>query len=200
MDCVQALADLRVSARQRNIPIIREQSARLLESIVKQCKPNRILEIGTAYGYSTSLMLLASPNARINTIDISDSSQCIAKQSLDRYGLTDRANFICGDSQSIVPMLTGQYDLIFMDGAKSQYISLLPYLLDLLCVGGTLVCDNVNYMGLPQIVDSLPNNHKHITIARNMANFIKTIKADVRLLTDIYQVEDGLSVSKKLTD
>lgn len=178
---------------------MRPQTAKILKDLVQQRQPQTVLEIGTAWGYSTLIFLLFS-NATVNTIDISSSAQEQARANIvDCEVETKRVNFFCGDSAEIIPLVGGKYDFILLDGAKSQYSALLPYLIDLLSKDGILFADNVLFMGLTKRADSLPNNHKHITIARNMAKFLKEITSQTELDTTILDVEDGVSISRLKT-
>lgn len=181
---------------QKHIPLIREESAKLLFNTAKNKQPQTVLEIGTGYGFSACITCLAC-NCKVYTIDIDEQRQIEAKRFCASLDFADRVEFFCGDALDIVPKTNGKYDMIFLDGAKSQYLDLLPYLIDCLCDKGVLVCDNVNYLGLTAIADTLPNNHKHITIARKMAEFVKKITTDERLETIVYNIEDGISVSVK---
>lgn len=179
---------------EKKIPLIREESAKILFDTAKKAQPKTILEIGTGYGFSACVMATAC-YGKIFTIDTDEDRQETAKEIVCENGFGNRVEFICDDALEVVTKSLGKYDFIFLDGAKSQYLDLLPYLLALLNLGGALVCDNVNYLGLTAIADSLPNNHKHITIARKMAEFVKRIKENPALKTTLYNIEDGISVS-----
>lgn len=191
------LNEIEQFARERYIPVMLDDTKELLFSVVKAAKPGRILEIGTAVGYSGIVMLLASPNAKLNTMEINESLAELARQNFAKAGMTDRVNIFLGDARELVCQLTGEYDLIFMDGPKGQYEAFLPYLVDLLPVGGTLVCDNVLYKGL---VEHVPEDkrHKHITVARNMRAFLDDITSSARFQTKLYRIGDGVTVSVKL--
>ncbi len=189
---------MREYAKSNHVPIMRIDTQKLLIDLVIDAKPKRILEIGTAIGFS-GIIMLSYCDATLNTIEMSEVRILQAKENFTKAGLMQRVNFFCGDAKEIVRELTGEYDFIFMDGPKGQYIEFLPYLLDVLTVNGTLVCDNISYMGLTKIADKLPNNHKHITIARNLMRFVKEITSNPNLDSHIfYDNGDGVSVTKKL--
>lgn len=194
---ITELNEIEQFARERYIPVMLDDTKELLFSVVKAAKPRRILEIGTAVGYSGIVMLLAFPNAKLNTMEINESLAELARQNFAKAGMSDRVNIFLGDARELVCQLTGEYDLIFMDGPKGQYEAFLPYLVDLLPVGGTLVCDNVLYKGL---VEHVPEDkrHKHITVARNMHAFLDDITSSARFQTKLYRVGDGVTVSVKL--
>lgn len=194
-----SLESLKQYARERYIPVMLDDTRELLFNTVRQRLPKRILEIGTAIGYSGIIMLTASPNAVLNTIEFSEQSVALARENFKEFGLTDRVNIFVGDAREIVPLLTGKYNFIFLDGPKGQYKYFYPYLTDLLEVNGTLVCDNVLYKGL---VEHIPDNkrHKHITVARNMREFLDELTADKRYQTELHRIGDGVTVSTKISE
>ncbi len=191
------LQELLRYARQRYIPVMLDDTRQLLFDVVSRCRPKRILEIGTAIGYSGIIMLTASPLATLNTIELDEQVANIARQKFQKAEMSDRVNLFVGDAREIVTLLTSSYVFIFMDGPKGQYEVFLPYLTEVLEVGGTLVCDNVLYKGL---AENVPENkrHKHITVARNMHAFLQDITTNQRYRTQLYRTGDGVSVSVKL--
>lgn len=184
-------------ARERYIPVMLDDTRQLLFDTVSSTKPQRILEIGAAIGYSGIVMLTASSTACLNTVEMDEGVANLARQNFADAGVDARVNLFVGDAREIVPELTGQYDFIFLDGPKGQYITFLPYLIDLLAVGGTLFCDNVLYKGL---VEHVPDDkrHKHITVARNMRAFLDEITANPRFETTLHRIGDGVTISRKL--
>lgn len=194
---MSALEELKIYARERYIPVMSDEARQLLYDTVAAKLPKRILEIGTAIGYSGIVMLSASPQAVLNTVEMDERSAELAKQNFAANGFADRVNVFVGDAREIVPLLTGEYDFVFLDGPKGQYEKFFPYLTDLLAVGGTLVCDNVLYKGL---VEHIPDDkrHKHITVARNMRAFLDDVTANPRYSTRLYRIGDGVTVSTKL--
>lgn len=184
-------------ARERYIPVMLDDTRALLYQTVRAAQPKRILEIGTAVGYSGIIMLTACKNATLNTMEMDEGLAQIARQNFAKAEVNDRVNIFVGDARQIVLQLTGEYDLIFLDGPKGQYETFLPYLTDVLAVGGTLVCDNVLYKGL---VENIPDDkrHKHITVARNMRAFLDDVTTNPRFQTTLYRIGDGVTVSKKL--
>ena len=183
-------------ARKNYIPVMLDDTKELLFKTVANCQPKRILEIGTAIGYSGIVMLSACETATLNTIELLESSANMARENFREAGVLDRVTIFLGDAREIVMQLTGSYDFIFMDGPKGQYEVFLPYLTDLLEVGGTLVCDNVLFKGL---VENQPENgHKKVTIARNLKQFLHQLHTNPTLKTTLYHTGDGVSVTIKL--
>ena len=191
------LSQLEKFARERYIPVMLDDTKELLFSTVKERQPKRILEVGTAIGYSGIIMLSASEGATLNTIELDETSAALARKNFAEFGVQNRVNIFVGDAREIIPKLTGSYDFIFLDGPKGQYEVFFPYLTDLLEVNGTLVCDNVLYKGL---VEHVPDNkrHKHITVARNMRAFLDDITTNERYSTTLHRIGDGVTVSVKI--
>ncbi len=191
------LEQLKKFARERYIPVMLDDTKQLLFDVVRKCRPKRILEIGTAIGYSGIVMLTASPDATLNTIEMDENSAAMAKENFAQAGVEKRVNVFVGDAREIVPLLSGSYDFVFMDGPKGQYEKFLPYVTEVLKIGGTLVCDNVLYKGL---VEHVPENkrHKHITVARNMNEFLHDICKNEHYKTVLHRIGDGVTVSVKI--
>ena len=174
-----------------------DDTKELLFETVANAQPKRILEIGTAIGYSGIVMLSASSAATLNTVELDEKTAMLARKNFEEFGVSERVNIFVGDAREIVRLLTGSYDFIFLDGPKGQYEAFLPYLTDLLEVGGTLVCDNVLYKGLVEHVPA-DKRHKHITVARNMRAFLDDITTNPRFKTVLHRIGDGVTVSIKL--
>lgn len=193
---MKTLQDIERFARERYIPVMLDDTKELLFDVVSRRKPKRILEIGTAIGYSGIVMLTAAPQATLNTMELSEQSAAAARENFKAFGVDGRVNIFVGDARETVRLASGSYDFIFLDGPKGQYLYFLPYLTDLLEMGGVLVCDNVLYKGL---VEHVPENkrHKHITVARNMRAFLDTLTASDVYDTTLYRVGDGVTVSTK---
>lgn len=193
---MRTLDEIEQFARERYIPVMLDDTRELLYNTVRDRNPKRILEIGTAIGYSGIIMLSAC-GGTLNTVEMDESNAQLARENFALFGVADRVNLFVGDARQIIGYLSGQYDFIFLDGPKGQYRFFLPYLTDLLVVGGTLVCDNTLYKGLVEHVPSDPR-HKHITVARNMRAFLDEITTSSRYSTILHRVGDGVTVSTKL--
>ncbi len=190
------LEDVLAYARSQFIPVMLDDTKQLLIDTLAPMKVERILEIGTAIGYSGTIMLQCQPQAQLNTIEYNATFAAQAKVNFEHFGVAKRANIFFGDAKDIVPSLTGKYQFIFMDGPKGQYEYFLPYVLDVLDEGGILMCDNVLYHGL---VNNQPEaGHKHVTIARNMASFLSKLMENKLLETQLYEIGDGVTISRKL--
>lgn len=188
--------ELREQAKSVGEPILRDKSFELLIETAKNKQPKHILEIGVNRGLSGIAMLLECPNARLSGIEIDEEKVKIATQNYKTFGVQDRAKIFFGDASEIIPILTGKYDLIFLDGPKGHYFEYLPHLLSSLNVGGVLFADNVLFRGY--VDGKVKTPHRFNTTKHSMENFLKEITTNENLNTVILDIEDGVSITEKL--
>ncbi|MBQ4563974.1 MAG: O-methyltransferase [Lachnospiraceae bacterium] len=193
---VQAVAK---EARDSFVPIIRKETASLLKTLVAMKQPLRILEVGTAVGYSALLMAEHMPEgAHITTIEKYEKRIPIARENFEKAGKSDRITLIEGDAAEVMDGLEGPYDFIFMDAAKGQYIHFLPKALRLLAVGGVLISDNVLQDG--DLIESrFAVTRRNRTIHARMREYLYELKHRPDLQTAIIPIGDGVTVSVKLS-
>jgi len=182
-------------ARKNKIPIMRKESVGELIRCIGEIKPVSILEIGTAIGYSGTIMLERAPYSRLTTIEIDEERAEIARENFRKRGLYNRVDIMIGDATEIVPCITVNYDFILLDGPKGHYLEMLPYLLKILRKGGMLFSDNVLYLGL--VEDKDYSGHKHRTIVNNMRGFIDRVLNDESLESRLLRIEDGILTAVK---
>ena len=187
---------LRKEAKQRGEPILRDRSFELLLETVKENSPKSILEIGVNVGLSGIAMLLTDKTAKLTGIEIDEEKIEIAKKNYRTFGVIDRAKIFQGDASEIIPILTGKYDLIFLDGPKGHYFEYLPHLLSILKVGGILFADNVLFRGY--VGDKVKTPHRFNTTKHSMEKFLSAITNDESLSTEIIDIEDGVSITKRI--
>lgn len=187
---------MREYAVKEYIPILRPESCRILCDIVKSLKPKTTLEVGTAIGFSTALILNSFSSTKLTSIEINENRLKIAKENLTQMGLIENVSLILGDANEEVKHLNENFDFIFLDGPKSHYIKQLPYLLNHLNVGGVLLADNVLFMG-EVMKDTMPS-HKHRTAILKLRAFIKAIQENNTLESRLIEIEDGLIYAKKV--
>ena len=182
----EALAD--------GVPIIRKEMGNLLKVLLLLKRPQKILEVGTAVGYSSILMSENMPeNCRITTIE---KRIPVAKNNFKRAGKEEVITLLEGDAMDILKELDGMYDFIFMDAAKGQYINFLPELLRLMPAGGLLISDNVLQEG--DIVESRYGvTRRNRTIHTRMREYIYTLTHAEQLETSIVPIGDGITLSVK---
>ena len=185
----EALAD--------GLPIIRKEMGNLLKVLLLLKRPQKILEVGTAVGYSSILMSENMPeNCRITTIENYEKRIPVAKNNFKRAGKEEVITLLEGDAMDILKELDGMYDFIFMDAAKGQYINFLPELLRLMPVGGLLISDNVLQEG--DIVESRYGvTRRNRTIHTRMREYIYTLTHAEQLETSIVPIGDGITLSVK---
>ena len=193
---MESMNEIKEFAKANYIPIVRDKTAKKLTEICKAQFPSKILEIGTAIGYSGILMLKSS-NARLYTIENNNERAKLAKENFEKYKVKDRVTFYIDDAQKVIEELCSKnekFDLIFLDGAKGQYIRYYPYLKHLISGGGILFTDNIYLHGFVQIDGKVP--HKHRSMVMNLRKFINTLSQDNDFETNFYDIDDGFSVSK----
>lgn len=166
-------------------------------------KPKNILEIGTAIGFSSSLMAqYVGEEGHVTTIDRFDVMIRKAKATYERLGLEEKVTLLEGQAAEILPTLTGPYDFIFMDSAKSKYIEFLPECLRLLRVGGVLMVDDVFQAGtILDPIEEIPRSQR--TIHRKLNQFLDTVMTHPDLTSTLLPLGDGvimITKNKELTE
>lgn len=192
---VQAVAK---EARDSFVPIIRKETAAFLKTLVELKRPLRILEVGTAVGYSALLMAEHMPEGgHITTIEKYEKRIPIARENFKRAGMENRITLIEGDASEVMDSLDETFDLIFMDAAKGQYIHFLPKVMRLLAVGGVLISDNVLQDG--DLIESrFAVTRRNRTIHARMREYLYELKHRPDLQTSIIPIGDGVTVSIRL--
>lgn len=192
------LDELERYSKETNVPIIRKEMQGFLKFLLAMKRPEAILEVGTAIGFSALLMKEYAPeNCRITTIEKYEKRIPLAKENFKRAGREKDITLLEGDAADILKSLTGTYDFIFMDAAKGQYIHFLPDILRLLPEGGLLVSDNVLQDG--DILESrYAVTRRNRTIHARMRDYLYALKHHELLETAILPVGDGVTVSVKL--
>jgi predicted O-methyltransferase YrrM len=192
------LAEMEASARDRHIPVVQPETAALLRFLVSSAQPSRILEIGTAIGYSTAVMAgCQAPDGRIDTIELDWDRAAEAESNFAKLGLASRIRVIRGDARDVLPCLSAPYDMIFVDAAKGQYPEYLESCTGLVRPGGILVTDNVLFMGLPSSGGDIA--HKHRTIAVRLRQYLSDLCRNNEFETAILPLGDGVAVSCRKT-
>lgn len=194
------LDEIEKNAIETQVPIIRKSMQSLLKFLLAYAKPKKILEVGTAIGFSALLMSEYAPaDCHITTIEKYEKRIPIAKDNFKRAGKEETITLLEGDAMEILGQLEGTYDLIFMDAAKGQYINFLPDILRLLAPGGLLVSDNVLQDG--DIIESrFAVTRRNRTIHSRMREYLYELKHHPQLETVILPVGDGVTLSTKLSN
>ncbi|MDO4344727.1 MAG: O-methyltransferase [Eubacteriales bacterium] len=191
---------LEQQAREEMVPVIRHEMQSFLKVLLKIKRPSRILEVGTAIGFSAILMCQCTPReTQITTIEKYEKRIPAARENFRKANVEDRVTLLEGDAAEILKELSGPFDFIFMDAAKGQYIHFLPEIFRLLEKGGVLVSDNVLQEG--DIIEShFAVERRNRTIYKRMREYLYELKHDRRLETAIVPIGDGAAVSVRLGD
>ncbi|MFR1844930.1 MAG: O-methyltransferase [[Clostridium] scindens] len=184
-------------AKETFVPIIRKETQSFLKVLLLMKKPVRVLEVGTAIGYSAILMSHYLPkDGRITTIEKYEKRIPIARENFSRAAVADRITLLEGDALEIMKSLEEPFDFIFMDAAKGQYIHYLPEAIRLLAPEGVLVSDNVLQDG--DVIESrFAVERRNRTIHSRMREYLYELKHNERLQTSILPLGDGVALSIK---
>ena len=196
----EILETIEKEALASSVPIIRREMQSFLKTLLLIRKPMRILEVGTAVGFSALLMSEYAPEGcRITTIENYEKRIPAALENFRRAGKEEKITLIEGDAAEVLKTLEGPYDFIFMDAAKGQYIHYLPEVLRLLPEGGVLVSDNVMQDG--EVIESrFAVERRNRTIHARMREFLYELKHNDALVTSIIPLGDGAAVSVKRSE
>ena len=186
---------IKQKALEDHIPIIMDDTLDVIDRILSSKKPKRILEIGTAVGYSAICFTkYLGQDGKIDTIERDIERVKEAKINIKKAEVEDKINIIEGDAVEILPKLNEEYDVVFIDAAKGKYPFFLDQSLRMLKENGIIFADNILYKGY---VMSDYNKHKQRTAVRNLREYIKEVCVNPELDTEILEVGDGLAISKK---
>ncbi len=192
----QELEKIKQKALEEHIPIIMDDTLEVIENYLKENKPHKILEIGTAVGYSAICFTeILAEDGQIDTIERDSERVKEAKENIKKAEVENKINIYEGDAVEILPTLENKYDVIFIDAAKGKYPFFLKEALRMLNTNGIIFADNILYKGY---VMSDYNKHKQRTAVRNLREYIKEVKENPELETKILEVGDGLAISKKI--
>ncbi len=192
---MNSIDEIKKKALEDHIPIIMDDTLETVGQILQEKKTTRILEIGTAVGYSAiRFSKYLTEQGYIDTIERDEERVKEAKNNIEDLKLQDKIHIFEGDALEILPTLTGPYDVVFIDAAKGKYPIFLTEALRMLEKNGIIIADNVLYKGY---VMSDYNKHKQRTAVRGLREFLKELTENENLETKILEVGDGLAISKK---
>ena len=192
----EELKKIKQKALEEHIPIIMDDTLEVVDRILKEVKPTKILEIGTAVGYSAMCFSeYLQEGGKIDTIERDEERIAEAKINIKNVGVEDKIKIYEGDAVEILPTMDEKYDVVFIDAAKGKYPFFLKEALRMLKPNGIIFADNILYKGY---VMSDYNKHKQRTAVRNLREYIKEISENPNLETEILEVGDGLAISKNI--
>lgn len=192
-----SLGELEELAHENGVPVIPHETVVFLQFLLKQKQPKNVLEIGTAIGFSASLMAESlGKEAKITTIDRFPVMIEKAKNNFAKLGLTEQVTLLEGDAADLLSTLKGPYDFIFMDSAKSKYITFLPECLRLLSEDGVLMVDDIFQAGtVLQPIEEIPRKNR--SIHRHLNEFLDEITKSPELTSTLLPLGDGVALISK---
>ena len=191
------LNEMKTYAIQNKVPIILDDTANLLDVLLRLVKPKNILEIGTAIGYSAIKMAQTlRDGGRIDTIEINPDMVDKAWENIEAAGLKKIVRILEGDAVEVLPNLNGEYDVIFVDAAKSKYVEFLPHCIRLVRENGVIISDNVLYKGMTKGAEVV--RHKQRTAVIQLRKYLKNLEEHTQLKTTLIPIGDGLAISIKI--
>lgn len=190
------LENIKKEALENHVPILQDQSLNLIMMILNLVKPNKILEVGTAVGYSAINFskTLVGTDSFIKSVEINEEMYNIATKNVKNMGLSKKIKLINADATKYLPELNEDdtYDVVFIDAAKGQYLVFLENAIRLVKNGGVIIADNVLFKGR---VLSDYNEHKYRTAVTRLRTYLKQIEEDERLNSTLLDIGDGVAIS-----
>ena len=189
------LLKIKEYALERHIPIIMDDTLEVIDKYLTEKRPEKILEIGTAVGYSAMCFSeYLKDGGKIDTIERDEERIAEAKENIKKVGVEEKINIYEGDAVEILPTMNDKYDVVFIDAAKGKYPFFLEHALRMLKDDGIIFADNVLYKGY---VMSDYNKHKQRTAVTHLRQYIKETTENPEHETEILKVGDGLAITKK---
>ena len=193
----ELLAEMKAYGEANHVPIININGLAVLEKAVAARKPQRVLEIGTAIGYSTLYIAVnAVPEVEIVSLELSEERAAEARAFVDRSPYGQQIRIITGDAGENIQKLTGSFDMVFIDAAKGQYPDYFRKIYPLLTEDALVVADNVLFRGY--VRGDVPAPRRFRTIVKRLREYIAMVTDSGEFQTEIYENGDGLAVSQRL--
>lgn len=192
---MKTIEQIKEKALSEHIPIIMDDTLEVVGQVLKKLKPNKILEIGTAVGYSAiCFSKYLSEGGRIDTIERDEERANEAKINIKDLKLEQKINIIIGDAVEILPTLNEKYDAVFIDAAKGKYPIFLKEAIRMLSDKGIIIADNILYKGYTL---SDYNKHKQRTAVRGLREYLKQLDNNEEFQTELLEVGDGLTITRR---
>ncbi len=203
VEITEITAKMEAFAKENHVPIINENGRKVFIEMIKKFQPKRVLEIGTAIGYSAILTALYSKSLeQIVSLELSAQRAAVAQGFIDDSPYSDKIEIILGDAAEILLRLNddeaniAKFDMVFIDAAKGQYPDYLHKVLPLLSDNGVIIADNVLFRGYVRSEEKPPRRYK--TIVKRLREYIDLVSDEDKFNTTIYENGDGLAVSQKV--
>ena len=190
---LKALEELKKKALEDHIPIIMDDTLEVIKEYLEEIRPKRILEIGTAVGYSScQFVKISGEQVQIDTIELDEERANLAIQNIKNIGLEKNIHVMIGNAVEILPTLKGPYDVVFIDANKGKYPMFLSEALRMSHLGTIIFADNVLYKGY---VLGDYNKHKQRTAVKHLREYLAEAISNENLETQVSTVGDGLAIS-----
>lgn len=195
----EKLKEMRSFADKNFIPIVERESEEFIKFLISVVNPEKILELGTAIGYSAIVMAKYSKNIKLlRTIEIRENMAAIARKNIDIYGLDNIIEIINDDAYEYLKTEKEKFDFIFIDAAKGQYEKYFDICIELLNKNGTILCDNVLFRGM--IANQSLVKRRKITIVKRLRKFLERIKSDKNYISSIVPIGDGMILIRRANE
>lgn len=188
-----SIEELEKYAKENNVPIIQKDGLNFIVDYIRNNNIKKILEIGTAIGYSAINMALINPKIQITTIERNKEMYDKAHLNIKKFNLEKRINIIFGDA--LTTKINGKYDLIFIDAAKAQYIKFFEKYKVNLNKNGIIITDNLNFHGLTNNIENIQSKNLK-ALVKKINNYKEFLKENQEFNTKFYEIGDGIAVSK----
>ena len=193
VNTIDLIKEMKEYAEDNNVPIITDEGINYIRNYIKENKIKRILEVGTAIGYSSILMALTDEEITITTIERDEKRYLEAIKNVKKFKLEDRINLIYKDALEV--NLNEKYDLIFIDAAKAQNTNFFERFERNLCDGGTIITDNMNFHGLVFKDESEIESRNLRQLVRKVKNYKVFLLENMNYETEFLDIGDGIAIS-----
>ena len=188
--------DLKEYGKNHKVPISLDDTLDFLIKTINDSNSKYILEIGTAIGYSSIAMAENTDCIRIDSVEIDQSRYLLAKDNVAKHNLLNRISLYNGDALEYIKNTNKTYDFIYLDGPKGQYINYLPHLIKILKINGIISADNLYFHGM--VTGSIPVSKGCRAMIKGLHRYIDEINSNPNLDTKIYDIGDGIGISKRI--
>ena len=186
------ISEIKMYARKNDVPIMQDQSQQFICEYIKNHNYKKILEIGTAIGYSTIQFAKTSPDVKVTSIELDIDRFIKARQNVEDCNLQDRITLI--NENALDTQLDDKFDLIFIDGPKAQYIKFFEKYKNNLNPNGVIISDNLFFHGMVEDL-TLTHNYSTIKLVKKIRKYIDFLKNNQEFTTEFFELGDGISVS-----
>lgn len=194
----ELLSSMEDYALENNVPIVHPEVAQFLKVLIRMNKPKRLLEVGTAIGYSALIMASCMEDGSILTIERNEEMINVAKENIAKSQFKGNIHILEGDAEEVLKNLEGKFDFIFLDAAKGHYRDFFSIFIEKLNPGGIVVSDNILFKGMIATDDLVVRRKK--TIVKRMRDYLEYISNEESLETTVIPIGDGVAISYKKED